>query len=90
VSRLVWLGTGAAIGALGVRHAVHLVRPATHHGVHERPTSVGERVQDFITVVREAMAERETELRVALGVDTGTMDEQAARELLEDPTAPRS
>jgi hypothetical protein len=35
------------------------------------------------------MAARETELRVALGVDSGTMDAETARYLIENPTAPR-
>jgi hypothetical protein len=42
------------------------------------------------------MAERETELRYALGMDTGTlpdgrvMSDEQARALIEDPTSPRA
>jgi hypothetical protein len=46
--------------------------------------------------VREGMAEREAELRYALGMDTGTLPEgrelspEQARALIEDPTSPRA
>jgi hypothetical protein len=35
------------------------------------------------------MDARETELRVALGVDAGTIDPETARQLIENPSAPR-
>jgi hypothetical protein len=34
------------------------------------------------------MAEREEELRVALGVDAGTLSPEAAQSLMQDPTGP--
>jgi hypothetical protein len=50
--------------------------------------------------VREGMAEREAELRLALGIDTDTaaapesgeprLDAASARALLDDPTRPRA
>ena len=51
--------------------------------------------------MREGMAEREGELRLALGIDAGTADDaggecapgstpQSARALLDDPTGPRA
>jgi hypothetical protein len=36
------------------------------------------------------MAEREEELRVALGVDAGTLSPEAAQSLMQDPSGPRS
>ena len=48
---------------------------------------MGEGLRELAEAVREGMAEREAELRIALGVDAGTIDADQARALLEDPTA---
>jgi hypothetical protein len=37
-------------------------------------------------VIREGMAEREQELRTALGVDAGTITPEAAQSLMQDPS----
>jgi hypothetical protein len=51
--------------------------------------SLADGLRDLADAVREGMAEREQELRIALGVDAGTVDPQQARALLDDPTGPR-
>jgi len=89
MGRVFWLGAGLAAGVLGVRRATRAARAYTPAGLHGRAEGWSERAKDFAAAVREGMAEREQELRVALGVDAGTIDEQTARELLEKPTSPR-
>src|SRR5450759_1865853 len=98
--RLFWLALGATVGVLVVRKVAKTAQAYSPSGVAEGLSSglsdLGEGLREMAEAVREGMAERETELRYALGIDTGTMpdgremtDEQA-RELLEDPTWPRA
>jgi hypothetical protein len=89
VGRLIILGVGVVGGALGLRRVQRTIRSYTPAGLSERANGWLEAAREFAADVREGMAEREHQLRVALEVDTGAMDEQAARELLENPTAPR-
>ena len=63
-------------------------------GVAHGLSDFGEGLRELADAIREGMAEREDELRLALGIDTGTaedveagrLDPEAARQLLEDPT----
>ncbi len=98
--RLFWLALGATVGVLVVRKVAKTAQAYSPSGVAEGLSSglsdLGEGLREMAEAVREGMAERETELRYALGIDTGTMpdgremtDEQA-RALLEDPTWPRA
>ena len=98
--RLFWVALGATVGVLVVRKVAKTAQAYSPSGVAEGLSSglsdLGEGLRKMAEAVREGMAERETELRYALGIDTGTMpdgremtDEQA-RELLEDPTWPRA
>jgi hypothetical protein len=85
VGKLLLIGVGAVAGVLGVRRASRLVRAASPRGAEGWGTSL----REFADDVRAGMAEREEQLRIALGVDAGTIDEATARELLENPTSPR-
>ena len=87
--RLFWVALGATVGVLVVRKVTKTANAFTPEGVSGSLASLGEGLRELADVVREGMAEREQELRVALGVDTGTLDPQAARDLLENPTTPR-
>ncbi|MBE3074348.1 MAG: hypothetical protein IMZ75_05305 [Actinobacteria bacterium] len=98
--RLFWLALGATVGVLVVRKVAKTAQAYSPSGVAEGLSSglsdLGEGLREMAEAVREGMAERETELRYALGIDTGTMpdgremtDDQA-RALLEDPTWPRA
>jgi len=98
--RLFWIALGATVGVLVVRKVAKTAQAYSPSGVAEGLSSglsdLGEGLREMAEAVREGMAERETELRYALGIDTGTMpdgremtDEQA-RALLEDPTWPRA
>jgi hypothetical protein len=57
-------------------------------GVGAQVRRLADAVQDFAAAVRESAAEREELLRAALGVDveTGGLDPDEARHLLEHPT----
>jgi hypothetical protein len=89
VGKLLLLGVGAVAGVLGVRRVSRIARSYGPAGVRGRAGSWADGAKEFAAAVREGMAERELELRVALGVDAGTMDEDTARDLLEKPTSPR-
>lgn len=87
--RLFWAALGATAGVLAVRKVTRTAQQYTPEGVAHGLSSMGEGLKEFAAAVREGMDARETELRVALGIDTGTMDPAEAERLLENPTDPR-
>jgi hypothetical protein len=97
--RLFWVGFGATLGVLVVRKVTKAAQAYTPSGMAQGLSGglsdlVGG-LRELADVVREGMAEREAELRHALGVDTGTLPDGRelspgqARALIEDPTSPR-
>lgn len=89
MQRLFWVALGATAGVLIVRKVTRVAEAYSPEGVGRSVSSLAEGLHELADAVREGMAEREQELRVALGVDAGTMNPQQARAVLEDPTAPR-
>lgn len=89
MGRLFWISLGAAAGVLVVRRVTRTAQAYTPEGVAESLGGIGEAIRDFTGAVREGMDSRETELRVALGVDAGAIDAETARQLIENPTSPR-
>jgi len=89
VRRLFWIALGATIGILVVRKVSRAAQSYTPEGISRSLGGLAEAVRDAADVVREGMAEREQELRVALGVDAGDLDPEQARDLLERPSAAR-
>jgi hypothetical protein len=89
VRRLFWVALGASVGVLVVRRLTRTAQAYTPEGIGRSVSSLGEGLRELAEAIREGMAEREAELRVALGVDAGTMDADEARALLDDPTAVR-
>lgn len=88
--RLFWIALGAVAGVLVVRKLTRTVEQYTPSGVARSLGDVGEGLRDLADAVREGMAEREEELRIALGVDAGTLDPETARAVgapyaLDDP-----
>ncbi|MFN8081857.1 MAG: hypothetical protein U0Q19_20035 [Kineosporiaceae bacterium] len=89
IRRLFWVLLGAALGVYAVRRLSALAAGG----------ALGERAREFGDLVREGMAEREAELRVALGVDDSadapagttrpTLTPEQARDLLENPMTER-
>jgi hypothetical protein len=99
--RLFWVALGATIGVLVVHKVTKAARAYSPSGVAQglsgSLSDLGEGLQEMAQVVREGMAEREAELREALGVDAGTLPDgrekmsvEQARALLEDPTSWRA
>ncbi|MGQ7297659.1 hypothetical protein [Quadrisphaera sp. KR29] len=84
MGKLVLVGLGAVAAAVGAVQAVRTV--STSEGGW---SGFADGLRDFAADVRSGAAEREEQLRIALGVDTGTIDEATVRDLLENPTAPR-
>jgi len=98
--RLFWVALGATVGVLVVRKVTKTVQSYSPSGMAQGLSGglsdLGEGLREMAGAVREGMAERETELRYALGIDTGTlpdgrvMTDEQARALIEDPTSPRA
>jgi len=98
--RLFWIALGATLGVLVVHKVTKAAQSYTPAGMTQGLSAglsdLGEGLREMAEAVREGMAERETELRHALGIDTGTMPDgremsvDQARALLEDPTSPRA
>lgn len=98
--RLFWVALGATLGVLVVHKITKTARSYSPAGVAQGLSGglsdLGEGLREMAEAVREGMAERESELRHALGVDTGTlpdgreMSAAQARALIEDPTSPRA
>jgi hypothetical protein len=80
VRRLVWMAVGAGITIYLVRRVDRVLDAASPEGIGRALDAAVDALREFTVEVREAMAEREQELRVALGVAPGTMD-------AEDPAA---
>lgn len=87
--RLFWVALGATVGVLVVRKVNKTAQAYSPEGLSRSLGNVAEAIRDAADVVREGMAEREAELRVALGVDAGDLDPDEAADLLERPSAPR-
>ncbi|MBK8469712.1 MAG: hypothetical protein WAR57_10505 [Candidatus Phosphoribacter sp.] len=96
--RLIAFAAGAVVGTAAVYAARALA--GRYHGEDGLPdvafAALAE-VSDFLSEVRAGMAERENQLRLALGLDSpppgARLDPQATRDLLEDPArwrAPRN
>jgi hypothetical protein len=102
VPRLFWAALGAAAGVYAVRKVTKAAEAYTPAGVAHGLAEFGDGLRELAAAVREGMAEREDELRAALGIDTDTtpvdagadprprLDARAARDLLEDPTGFRA
>jgi Family of unknown function (DUF6167) len=89
MGKLFWIALGATAGVLVVRKATKTAQAYTPEGVATSLSNLGDAVREFAAAVREGMAEREEELRLALGVDAGTIDPEQARYLIENPTSTR-
>jgi hypothetical protein len=89
VRRFFWVALGATAGVLLFRKVNKTVEAYSPAGVGRSLSSVGDGLRELAEVVREGMAEREQELRVALGVDAGTLSPEATQSLMEDPSGPR-
>ncbi|MGL4173437.1 MAG: DUF6167 family protein [Actinomycetota bacterium] len=85
--RLFWAGLGAAIGVFAVRKVTKTAQSYTPRGLAHGLSDMGAGLREIADSVREAMAERDAELRQALGVDEGHLSPAQTRALIDDPTA---
>lgn len=71
--RAMWFALGAGVAVIVVVKGAQLMRKATPEGVREQVADVsadfGQRASTFVKTLTSAMAERETELLAALGID---------------------
>jgi hypothetical protein len=87
MKRLFWTALGAAAGAVAVRKAARTAQAYTPKGLAKSFAGVGHGLRELADDVRIAMAERESELRLALGVDEGGIEPRRAAALIGAPTS---
>ena len=78
--RVFWMALGATVGIVVVRRVSRAAQAYTPEGIGRSLTEAVDALRDLADDVRVAMAQRERELRVALGVEPGTMDVGSAPE----------
>ncbi|GAB3281665.1 DUF6167 family protein [Kineosporia babensis] len=95
MARLFWIAVGAGAGVYAVRKLTKTVEQYSPAGMSDSFSSslasFGDGLREVAEVIREGMAEREQELRSALGVDASgapAMDPRTAQSLMDDPTGP--
>ncbi len=82
-----WLALGATAGVLVVRKVTKTAQSFTPAGLANRAGGLGDSLRYFADQVRAGMAEREAELRDALGIDSDGHDLPAeeAADVIERP-----
>jgi hypothetical protein len=91
VKRVFYVALGATVGILVVRKVQKTAKSYTPAGLGDRASGLGSSLRYFADEVRAGMAEREIELRDALGLDDARHDlppDQAA-DLIDHPTRHR-
>jgi hypothetical protein len=90
--RLFWVAVGAAAGVYAVRKVQKTLHAYSPSGLAERAGGLGQGVKAFAEEVRAGMADREAELREALGMapahDTALTPAEAA-DLIDHPASAR-
>jgi hypothetical protein len=75
VRRLFYVALGASAGVLLVRRLTAAANKCTPEGIATQAGGVSDRMSSWWAEVQHHAAERETELREALGLDAGNGDE---------------
>jgi hypothetical protein len=70
MKRLVWMGIGVAIGVIAFRKVTEAQASLGPEGLNRAVGRLADGVYDFADAVRSGMRERETDLRMALGVES--------------------
>ncbi|MBP2414394.1 hypothetical protein JOF48_003193 [Arthrobacter stackebrandtii] len=76
MKKIFWLGVGITIGVIAARKIAAAQGAIGPEGLNRAVGRAADAVHDFADALRENMNERETDLRLALGVD-------------QDPAGPR-
>lgn len=91
--RLFWVTMGATAGVLVMRKVSTTAKAYSPEGVAEGLSGLGQGLRELAAAVAASMAERDAELRLALGIDESAagagMDATTAQSLIDNPTAPR-
>ena len=89
--RLFWVAVGATAGVYGVRKVQKTLHAYSPTGLAERAQGLTGTLQGFVADVRAAMAEREEDLRRALGLDEGSpLTTAEVVEITGHPASPRA
>jgi hypothetical protein len=64
-----YVAFGATVGILAVRRVSQAAQKWTPEGLAGQASGVGGRISEWWAIVQESAAEREVELREALGID---------------------
>lgn len=67
--RLFYVAFGATVGVLAVRRVSQAAQKWTPEGLAGQASGMGGRIAEWWAIVQESAAEREVELRQALGID---------------------
>ncbi|MDQ1601866.1 MAG: hypothetical protein QOD68_3340 [Actinomycetota bacterium] len=90
--RLFWVAVGAAAGIYAVRKVQKTMHAYSPSGLAERAGGFGESITAFAEEVRAGMADREAELREALGMDAAhdaPLSPAEAADLIDHPASAR-
>ena len=88
--RVFWVAVGAAAGVYAVRKVQKTLHAYSASGLAERAGGLGDTLKAFADDVRAGMAEREAELRDALGLDESPdLSPAEAADLIDHPARPR-
>ncbi len=68
IRRMFWLAAGVTIGVVAVRKVSRARSTFGPEGLNRAVGQISDSISDFADALRSAMAEREDDLRVALGV----------------------
>ncbi|WP_343317449.1 hypothetical protein AAFM46_08885 [Arthrobacter sp. TMP15] len=69
MKKIFWLGVGITIGVIAARKIAAAQGVIGPEGLNRAVGRMSDAVHDFADAMRENMDERETDLRVALGMD---------------------
>jgi hypothetical protein len=75
VKRIIWLVVGIVVGVYAVTRLKKRAQLLAPEGMQESAAKLAAAVRHFGDQVREGMAERETELRDALGIEAHDREE---------------
>ena len=83
MKRVFWIALGATAGVLIVRKVQKTARAYSPAGVADRAQGLGASIRYFADEVRAGMAEREIELRDALGLNEDDLSPDGADDELQ-------
>lgn len=69
MKKIFWLGVGITIGVIAARKIAAAQGVIGPEGINRAVGRVSDAVHDFADALRENMDERESDLRLALGID---------------------